>query len=102
MLTIEFERDGTVLTVRPKGSIDSVTAPEAEKQIFPQIEGTNKFIFDLKTVDYISSAGLRILVAVELALEKRAGSMKIIHPSPYVLEILEMTGFSYLVTMEEE
>lgn len=101
-MTIEFERNGTVLTVRPEGSIDSMTAPEAEKRLIPQIEGIKDLIFDLEEVDYISSAGLRVLLAVELALEKRAGSMKIIHPSPYVLEILEMTGFSYLVTIEEE
>jgi anti-sigma B factor antagonist len=99
-MTIDFEKDGTVQTVRPEGRIDAVTAPELEKQLTPQLEGISDLIFDLKAVTYISSAGLRILLAAELAMEKRAGSIKIIHPSPYVLEILEMTGFSDMVAVE--
>lgn len=100
-MTIDFEKNGTVLTVRPKGSIDSATAPETEKQIIPQMEGINELIFDLKAVGYISSAGLRLLMAVGLAMEKQAGSMKLFHPTPYVLEILEMTGFTDMFTVEE-
>ena len=99
-MTIDFVKDGTVQTVRPEGRIDAVTAPELEKQLTPQLEGISDLIFDLKAVTYISSAGLRILLAAELAMEKRAGSIKIIHPSPYVLEILEMTGFSDMVAVE--
>ena len=99
-MTIDFVKDGTVQTVRPEGRIDAVTAPELDKQLTPQLEGISDLIFDLKAVTYISSAGLRILLAAELAMEKRAGSIKIIHPSPYVLEILEMTGFSDMVAVE--
>ena len=101
-MTIDFEKDGTVLTVRPEGKIDSVTAPETEKQLIPLMEGISELIFDLKAVDYVSSAGLRILMAVGLAMEKHAGSMKMIHPAPYVLEILEMTGFTNMFTVEAE
>ncbi len=92
MMTIEFENDGTTLTVRPEGTLNSVTAPELDEQMVPQIEGMNEVILDLAKVEYISSAGLRVLVATDQAMEKRGGCMKIIHAGPYILEILDMTG----------
>ena len=91
-MIIEFTKDGTTLTVRPEGPIDSYTAPELDKQMAPQIAGISEVIIDLEKVNYISSAGLRVLIATDQAMEKREGCMKIIHAGPPVMEVLEMTG----------
>lgn len=101
-MTIGFAKDGTTLNVRPEGSLDSVTAPELDKCLVPQIEGISEVIFDLEKVDYVSSSGLRVLVATDQVMEKRKGCMRIIHAGPYILEVLDMTGLMNALTVVRE
>jgi len=98
-MDIDLQKDGTTLTVRPEGPLDSVTAPELDKQMAPQIGGISEVIIDLAKVDYISSAGLRVLVATDQAMEKQGGCMKIVHAGPHVMEVLEMTGLANVFTV---
>ena len=66
----------------------------------PEMQGMKDIIMDLEKVDYISSGGLRVLLAVEQEMEETDGSMKVIHVNPHIMEIFEITGFLDLLTIE--
>lgn len=89
-MNIEKNLAGTTLTVAPDGRIDTLTAPELEAAL--TYDGVADMVFDLAKVDYISSAGLRVLVRAQ----KRLGEGKIIiaHASAPVREIFEVVGFA--------
>ena len=82
------------LTLAPIGRVDTITSPELESAV--QLDGVEELVFDLAQVDYISSAGLRVLLASQ---KKMAGkSMKIIGVCPAVKEVFDITGFSDIFT----
>lgn len=86
--------EGTRLTLAIEGRIDTITAPELEAEIVT--DGIDELVFDLANVDYISSAGLRVLLASQ---KKMAGkSMKIANARPPVMEVFDITGFSSIFT----
>ena len=86
--------DGVKLTIAPCGRIDTITAPELEAAV--QLDGIEELLFDLSKVDYISSAGLRVLLASQ---KKMAGkSMKIAGACAAVKEVFDITGFSDIFT----
>ncbi len=91
------ENDKLIISVEER--IDSVTAPDFEKAIKNEIEGAAQLVFDFKKLDYISSAGLRILLGTQKYMAKR-GKMKIINVNETVNEIFEVTGFSYILDIE--
>ena len=96
-----FQKDGTVLTVRPCGRLDAVTAPEFGKQFGEQLdEEITEIVMDLAQVDYIASAGLRVLLVSVQEMDERGGSMKLMHVREGIREIFELTGFLDFVTLE--
>lgn len=99
-MNIDFLKDGTTLTVKPVGRLDTATSPELERRMQPEMQGMTNIIMDLEKVDYISSGGLRVLLAVEQEMEETDGSMKVIHVNPHIMEIFEITGFLDLLTIE--
>ena len=99
-MNIEFQKEGTTLTVKPDGRLDTATSPELERRMQPEMQGMKDIIMDLEKVDYISSGGLRVLLAVEQEMEETDGSMKVIHVNPHIMEIFEITGFLDLLTIE--
>ena len=99
-MNVEFLKDGTTLTVKPEGRMDTATSPELESLMQPQMEGMKDIIMDLEKVDYISSGGLRVLLTVEQDMEDRDGSMKVIHVNPLIMEVFGITGFLELLTIE--
>ena len=99
-MNIDFLKDGTTLTVKPVGRLDTATSPELERRMQPEMQGMKDIIMDLEKVDYISSGGLRVLLAVEQEMEETDGSMKVIHVNPHIMEIFEITGFLDLLTIE--
>lgn len=99
-MTIIFQKNGTTLTVKPEGRLDSATSPEMESRLKPEMEGMAEVIIDLEKVEYVSSGGLRLLLATEQEMEERGGKLKIIHVNSYVMEILDMTGFLDMLTVE--
>lgn len=99
-MNIDFKKDGTTLTVTPEGRLDTATSPELEKRMTPEIEGMTEIIIDLANVEYVSSGGLRVLLAVEQELEERGGKLTVIHVNPHIMEILDITGFLDIINVE--
>ena len=86
--------EGTRLTLAIEGRIDTITAPELEAAVVT--DGIDELVFDLAQVDYISSAGLRVLLASQ---KRMAGkTMKIANAKPAVKEVFDITGFSDIFT----
>ena len=99
MLGTDMQREGKALTVALSGRLDSSTAPDLEKQL--DLTDTDKLVFDLAGLEYISSAGLRILLASMKAMD-RQGEMTVRHVQPAVMELFTVTGFSEILTIEPE
>ena len=81
------------------GRLDTTTAPELEKALRESLPGVNELTLDFAALDYISSAGLRVLLSAQKIMS-RQGSMKIRNVNETVLEIFEVTGFSDILTIE--
>ena len=99
MLGTDMQREGKALTVALSGRLDSSTAPDLEKQL--DLTDTDKLVFDLAGLEYISSAGLRILLA-SMKVMDRQGEMTVRHVQPAVMELFTVTGFSEILTIEPE
>ena len=91
--------EGSELFVEIEGNIDTVTAPDLNASLNESINGVTSIFFDFKKVDYISSAGLRVLLSAQKIMN-RQGSMKLIHVRDEVKEIFEVTGFLDILTVE--
>ena len=93
-MEIKKTQEGAKLTLAPQGRVDTITAPELEAAVV--LTGVEELVFDLAAVDYISSAGLRVLLASQ---KKMAGkSMKILNVCPAVKDVFDITGFSDIFT----
>ena len=99
MFSVEKKSEGKNVTLVLSGRLDTNTAPELEAEVNAGIEGTENLIFDLTELDYISSAGLRVLLSA-LKMMSKQGSMKITNVNASVMEIFEITGFSDILTIE--
>ena len=93
-MEIKKNVEGAKLTLAPIGRVDTITSPELEAAVV--LDGIEELVFDLAAVDYISSAGLRVLLSSQ---KKMAGkSMKIVNAKPAVKEVFDITGFSDIFT----
>jgi len=99
MLNINKVSDGARLTVALKGRLDTTTAPELEKSLKESVEGVAQLVIDMQELEYISSAGLRVLLSAQKIMMKQ-GSMTVTHVNETVMEIFEVTGFSDILTIE--
>ena len=99
MLNIETKRNASELTVVLSGRLDTNTAPELEKELNASLEGVNALTIDMEKLDYISSAGLRVLLAAQKTMN-RQGSMKVKNANEIIMEIFEVTGFADILTIE--
>ena len=98
MFHVEKKSEGNNVTLVLSGRLDTSTAPGLEEEVKTGLEGTEDLVFDLTELDYISSAGLRVLLSALKKMQKR-GSMKITNPNESVMEIFEVTGFSDILTI---
>ena len=98
-MTIEIKRNAEETTIEIAGRLDTTTAPTLDKTIGSDIEGTKNLSLDFKRLEYISSAGLRVLLAAQKKMQK-IGSMKVINVSEAVMEVFEMTGFADILVIE--
>lgn len=94
-------RDGSALIVVVTGRVDTNTAPALEKDILGDLTGVDALIYDFSHVIYLSSAGLRILLLSHKAMAGQGKSFVLRKPQPEVKEILDMTGFTNFLTIEE-
>ncbi len=98
-MTITHTKNGSELTVTLEGRLDTTTAPELEADLKNEMDGLTALVFDFEKLDYISSAGLRVLLSAQKVMNKQ-GSMKIVHVSDVIMEIFEVTGFTGILTIE--
>ncbi|MDO4989386.1 MAG: STAS domain-containing protein [Eubacteriales bacterium] len=87
------------LTIALEGRLDTTTAPQLETELKASLNGVEQLVIDMEKLDYISSAGLRVLLAAQKQMS-RQGSMKVIHVNESIMEIFEVTGFSDILTIE--
>ncbi len=97
-MIINKNADGEKLTLAVSGRLDTTTAPALEAELKQSIGGVKELIFDFSGVEYISSAGLRVLLAAQKVMN-RQGSMKLTGVSAEVMEVFEITGFSDILTI---
>lgn len=100
-LKVSFERLPKVVTVYLHGKLNTEAATWAEKNILAALEGADNAIFDLKELEYISSSGLRILVAAMKKMKAQGGKMTLKNVGEQVREVLEMTGFSQIFNLSK-
>lgn len=98
-MQIQKIRSGSVLILKLSGRLDIITAPELEKVLKEELQGVKNLTFDLEQLEYISSAGLRVLL---IAIKKMnaEGSIKVKNVNDLVGEVFEVTGFSDFVEIE--
>jgi anti-sigma B factor antagonist len=98
IMKIEQNKNGNELTIALQGRLDTATAPELEEVIRSSLDGVTELVLDLKELDYISSAGLRVLLAAQKTMNKQ-GAMKVQNVNETVNEIFEVTGFTDILTI---
>lgn len=98
-LEITKQQTGDTLTAFLKGRLDTITAPELESFLSNELDQISSLELDLKDLEYISSAGLRVLLGTQKLMNKK-GSMKLLHVQESVMEIFEVTGFVDILTIE--
>ena len=99
-MTISKEKTGECMKICLEGRLDTMTAPELETEL-NQVMGTvNELVFDFDKLEYISSAGLRVLLSAHKAMSKKGG-MKVTHVNEIVQEVFDVTGFSDILTIEK-
>lgn len=98
-MEIKKEMNGTTLNVAVSGRVDTNTAPQLEAELQSSFDSIESLVLDFKDVAYISSAGLRVLLASQKIMVKKGG-MTLINVSDDIMEIFEVTGFSDILTIE--
>ena len=96
-MKINFNNNNGILNVALDGRLDTTTAPELENFIGNNYDGTGSIVIDCEKLSYISSAGLRVLLAAQ---KKRKGAMKLTNVCELVMEVFEMTGFADILVIE--
>jgi len=98
-MTIEIKKNEEETIIEIVGRLDTITAPALDKTINEDIGDTKKLVLDIKGLEYISSAGLRVLLGAQKKMQK-IGSMKVINACEEVMEVFEMTGFADILVIE--
>ncbi len=99
MLNINKEQNAENLVVTLEGRLDTTTAPQLETELKASLDGIKELKFDIAKLEYISSAGLRVLLSAQKSMSKQ-GNMVVANVSEEVMEIFEVTGFSDILTIE--
>ena len=99
MLNITKSTENNALTIALEGRLDTTTAPELETELKAALPGIVSLTIDMSKLEYISSAGLRVLLSAQKIMNKQ-GEMKLIHVSDVINEIFEVTGFSDILNIE--
>ena len=98
-MTIEIKKNAEATIIEVCGRLDTTTAPSLDKTIQEDLGDTQNLVLDIKGLEYISSAGLRILLSAQKKMQK-IGSMKVINVCEAVMEVFEMTGFADILVIE--
>ena len=98
-MTINKQKEGTSLTLALEGRLDTITAPELEAVLKEELEDVEALTFDFTALEYISSAGLRVLLSAQKQMN-RQGTMKVTGVGEIIMEIFDVTGFTDILTIE--
>ncbi len=98
-MTITKTQDNDKLTVKLEGRLDTTTAPQLESELKTALDDVKELVFDISELSYISSAGLRVLLAAQKVMNKQ-GKMVVTGACEAVMEIFEVTGFVDILTIE--
>ena len=98
-MTIEIKKNAQETIIEIVGRLDTITAPALDKIINEDIGDTKNLVLDVKGMEYISSAGLRVFLAAQKKMQK-IGSMKVVGVCQEVMEVFEMTGFADILVIE--
>ena len=98
-MTIHKTQNGNGLTVAIEGRLDTTTAPQLETELKNSLDGITELTMELSAMEYISSAGLRVLLSAQKIMNKQ-GKMKVSNVNATIMEIFEVTGFSDILAIE--
>lgn len=98
-MNIQKKANGNILEIALEGRLDTVTAPELEAELRNSLNGAEALVMDFEKLDYISSAGLRVLLSAHKQMSSKDG-MKITHVNEIVREVFDVTGFSDILDIE--
>jgi anti-sigma B factor antagonist len=98
-MTIEIKKNNQETVIEIVGRLDTITAPALDKTINEDIGDTQNLVLDVKGMEYISSAGLRVLLAAQKKMQKN-GSMKVTGVCEDVMKVFDMTGFADILVIE--
>ena len=98
-MTIEKTLNEKTLTVKVSGRLDTTTAPDLEAELKSSLDGIEELVLDFSDLEYISSAGLRVLLSAQKIMNKQ-GSMVVTGVNSTIMEIFEVTGFSDILTIQ--
>lgn len=98
-MKIQTTKEGNTLTINLEGRLDTGTAPELEQELDATLDGIEELYMNFEQLDYVSSAGLRVLLAAQKRMNKQ-GSMVLRNVDDNIMEVFEMTGFIDILTVE--
>ena len=98
-MTIEIKKNAAETIIEIVGRLDTITAPALEKTISEDIDPTTNLVLNVKGMEYISSAGLRVLLSAQKKMQVN-GSMKLVGVCEAVMEVFEITGFADILVIE--
>ncbi|MBP3718950.1 MAG: STAS domain-containing protein [Eubacterium sp.] len=99
MLNVDKDLQGDTLTVSLDGRLDTTTSPDFEAELKSNLDGVKNLVFDFEKLEYISSAGLRVMLSAQKIMNKQ-GEMSIKNASDDVLEVFEITGFIDIINIQ--
>ena len=99
MLNINKKMEGDTLHVALEGRLDTTTSPQLEGELKSDLEDAAALVLDFEKLEYISSAGLRVLLSAQKIMNTKGG-MKVTHVNDVIMEIFEVTGFTDILTIE--
>ena len=99
MLHIDKTVENGTAVFKLEGRLDTVTAPEFESELINTLDGAENLVLDFEKLDYISSAGLRVLLTTQKKMQQK-GTMKLLHVCDAILDIFEVTGFTSILNIE--
>ena len=98
-MTLEIKKNAAETIIQIVGRLDTITAPVLDKTINEDIGEARNLVLDMKGLEYISSAGLRVLLGAQKKMQK-IGSMKVVNVCEAIMDVFEMTGFADILTIE--
>lgn len=99
-MTINKQLDNKVLTVSLQGRLDTSTSPELDRELQASLDDVQKLIMDFQALEYVSSAGLRVLLSAQKRMSRQHGEMVVRNVNETINEVFELTGFIDILNIE--